>query len=68
MNPYSPKFSSFIHINGHNWVKYENDCSIDFNLEQHFDKEDQSASKCEQRMLPISKLFLLAIWHISVNI
>lgn len=46
MNPYSPKFSSFIHINGHNWIKYEEDCSIDFNLEHQFSIDDRAKDSC----------------------
>lgn len=45
-NPYSPKFSSFIHIHGHNWIRNEQTCSVNFDIKNDFGKLTKEEDAC----------------------
>lgn len=45
-NPYSPQFSSYIHIHGHNWLRNESFCSVDYNLKHDFGSLSDEEDKC----------------------
>jgi phosphoglycerol transferase MdoB-like AlkP superfamily enzyme len=42
LNPYSPEFSSFIHIHGHNWITKNGQCSVNYEIKNDFNKEVDS--------------------------
>jgi phosphoglycerol transferase MdoB-like AlkP superfamily enzyme len=44
MNPYSPKFSSFIHIHGHNLIQGDQQCSVNYELKNDFSKESDTCT------------------------
>jgi phosphoglycerol transferase MdoB-like AlkP superfamily enzyme len=45
-NPYSPAFSSFIHIHGHNWIRNEQTCSVNFELKNDFGQLTKEEDAC----------------------
>ena len=42
MNPYSPEFSSFIHIHGNNWITKNGQCSVNYEITNNFKDEADS--------------------------
>jgi len=42
MNPYSPEFSSFIHIHGNNWIEKNNFCSINYEIKNDFNQSEDA--------------------------
>lgn len=45
-NPYSPEYSSFIHIHGHNWITKNGECSINYEMDNHALCEKQELDSC----------------------